>query len=634
MPTPADILKKYWGYSSFRPVQQDIIQSVLDGKDTLALLPTGGGKSVCFQVPALVQEGICIVVSPLIALMKDQVDNLVRRGISATTINSTMSFKEIDIALDSCVYGGIKFLYLSPERLGTELVRERIKKMKVNLLAIDEAHCISQWGHDFRPSYLQIAEIRELIPNTPVLALTASATPETVDDIQFQLLFKHQNVLRQSFARSNLAYVVRYETNKLGKLLEICNSIPGSGLVYVRNRRATKQIADFLIRNKISANHYHAGLNTAERAGVQQRWIDDKTRIIVCTNAFGMGIDKPNVRFVVHMDLPDSPEAYFQEAGRAGRDGQRAFGALLYAESDATEARVKFEKTFPPILEIKRIYKALSNYLSVAEGSGEGATFDFDLNHFCEYYKLDIVVTFSALKLLEKEGYITLTDAVYQPPRLFIPINHEALYNFQVQNPKMDAFIKIILRLYGGVFEQYVNIKEQDIARSGKIKTDEVINLLNLLKKQNIVDYVKATDKPQIIFMRPVVSEKNLFIYEKYHKLKLAYEKRLDAFLSYVQTKNKCRSIMLLEYFGETAAEPCGHCDYCVEKNKVEPAPSEIKILTEKVLIVVDTNNPRPDALIKLMQGEDTDLVKNILATLIEDGHILISPEGKLSVRE
>lgn len=634
MPTPADILKKYWGYDSFRPVQEDIIQSVLDGKDTLALLPTGGGKSVCFQVPALMQEGICIVVSPLIALMKDQVDNLSRRGITATTINSTMSFKEIDIALDSCVYGGVKFLYLSPERLGTELVRERIKKMKVNLLAIDEAHCISQWGHDFRPSYLQIAEIRELIPNTPVLALTASATPETVDDIQFQLLFKHQNVLRQSFARNNLAYVVRYETNKLNKLLEICNSIPGSGLVYVRNRRATKQIADFLIRNKISANHYHAGLNTAERAGVQQRWIDDKTRIIVCTNAFGMGIDKPNVRFVVHMDLPDSPEAYFQEAGRAGRDGQRAFGALLYADSDAAEAQVKFEKTFPPIPEIKRIYKALTNYLAVAEGSGEGATFDFDLNHFCEYYKLDVVVTFSALKLLDKEGYITVTDAVFQPARLFIPINHAALYNFQVQNPKMDTFIKIILRLYGGVFEHYVNIKEQDIARSGKIKTDEVINLLNLLKKQDIVDYVKATDKPQIIFMRPVVSEKNLFIYEKYHKLKLAYEKRLDALLSYVQTKNICRSIILLEYFGETAAEPCGHCDYCVEKNKAEPAAADIKALTAKILEIVEANNPRPDALIKLIPGTEPQLVKDILAVLIEDGHVLISPEGKLSVVE
>ncbi len=628
MPTPVDILKKYWGHDAFRPMQLEIIQAALDGKDTLALLPTGGGKSVCFQIPALLQPGICIVISPLIALMKDQVDNLTKRGIPAITVNSTMSFREIDIALDNCVYGDTKFLYLSPERLGTEIVRERIKKMKVNLLAVDEAHCISQWGHDFRPSYLQIAEIREWIPKVPVLALTASATEETVIDIQEQLLFKKKYVLRQSFYRENLAYVVRYENNKLTKLLEICQSIPGTGLVYVRNRRATKQIADHLIRNKISANYYHAGLTNIERAAIQSRWLENKTRIIVCTNAFGMGIDKPDVRFVVHMDLPDSPEAYFQEAGRAGRDGQRAFAALLYADNDAKEAQSKFEKSYPPIAEIKRIYKALTSYFRVAEESGNGATFDFDLNHFCDYYKLDAVVTFSALKLLEKEGYIVLTDAVYQPSRLFVTINHGALYNFQVQNPKVDTFIKTLLRLYGGLFEHYVNIKEADIARSLKIKIDNVIDGLRNLQKQGILDYVKATDKPQIIYTRPAVSEQNLSLYENYHKLKLAAEKRLTALLNYTQNKNACRSVMLLEYFGETTTQPCGHCDYC-QANKAAPV-EPIAEVTEKILSIIEEANPRPADLPALLAATEPTLIKNILKTLLDDGHIALSPEWKL----
>jgi ATP-dependent DNA helicase RecQ len=632
MPTPAQILKQYWNYESFRPLQEEVVQAVLDGKDTLALMPTGGGKSICFQVPALVKEGICIVISPLIALMQDQVNNLVNRGINAVTVNSTMSFREIDLVLDNCIYGNIKFLYLSPERLNTELVRERIKKMNVNLLAVDEAHCISQWGHDFRPSYLKIAEIRDILPKTPILALTASATPNTVEDIQKQLLFKKKNVISKSFARQNIAYIVRYEDNKLGKLLEICNNVKGSGIVYVRNRRATKDIADYLRRHNINTAFYHAGLEIAARNLQQADWINNKVRVIVCTNAFGMGIDKPDVRFVVHLDVPDSPEAYFQEAGRAGRDEEKAYAVMLYGTHDAEDAQKRFEKAFPPIDEIKRVYKALSSYLFLAEGSGMGQVFDFDLQHFCSYYKLDALTAYSSLKLLEKEGYLELTEGVFKPARLHIFRSHADLYNYQVQNPNMDAFIKVVLRMYGGLFEQYVNITERAIARSAGIKDDKAVFLLELLKKHEIWDYVKAGDKPQIILTRPYATEKQLHLSEDmYWKLKRGYEARMQAIVNYATQKTRCRSSMLLEYFGEKDATNCGVCDYCLaEKN---PPKSEIQLLTEQVINVIAQHAPLPSQVIKHLEQTDTDLLKNVLSALLDDGHIILQPDGRLAIK-
>lgn len=613
-------------------MQEDIVNSVLEGKDTLALLPTGGGKSICFQVPGLVKEGICIVVSPLIALMQDQVNNLVKRGINAVTVNATMSYREIDIVLDNCIYGNIKFLYLSPERLGTELVRERIKKMKVSLVAIDEAHCISQWGHDFRPSYLKIAEVRELLPKTPVLALTASATAETVDDIQKQLHFKQKNVISKSFARENLAYIVRYEDSKLAKLMEICHNVKGSGIVYVRNRRATKDIADYLRRQNINAAFYHAGLEIAARNLQQNDWIQNKVRVIVCTNAFGMGIDKPDVRFVVHLDVPDSPEAYFQEAGRAGRDGEKAYAVLLYGNNDGEDAEKRYEKAFPPIEEIKRVYKALSSYYFIAEGGAFGQAFEFDLQHFCSYYKFDALLVFNSLKLLEKEGYLELTEALYKPSRVFITISHSDLYNYQVQNPKMDGFIKTLLRLYGGMFEQYVNINERALARGAGIKDEQAIYNLELLKKQEVLDYVKATDKPQIIFTMPYASEKQLRMSDDmYWKLKASYEKRMKALLYYASIKTRCRNVMLLEYFGETNAKECGVCDYCSAK-KQKPK-SELLELSKQILKVIEEHKPRPDQVMQHLENTDGDILKEVLSALLDDGHIILSPDGHLSVR-
>jgi ATP-dependent DNA helicase RecQ len=504
--------------------------------------------------------------------------------------------------------------------------------MKVNLLAVDEAHCISQWGHDFRPSYLKIAEIREIIPNTPILALTASATAETVDDIQKQLLFKKKNSISKSFARENLAYIVRYEDSKLAKLMEICHNVKGSGIVYVRNRRATKDIADYLRRQNINAAFYHAGLDMAVRRLQQNDWLKNKVRVIVCTNAFGMGIDKPDVRFVVHLDVPDSPEAYFQEAGRAGRDGEKAYAVMLFGSNDDEDAEKRFEKAFPPIDEIKRVYKALSSYYFLAEGSGGGQAFEFDIQHFCSYYKFDALLVFNSLKLLEKEGYLELTEAVFKPSRVFITISHADLYNYQIQNPKMDGFIKTLLRLYGGMFEQYVNVNERAIARGAALKDEQVIYNLELLKKQEVLDYVKATDKPQIIFTQPYATEKQLRMSEDmYWKLKAGYEKRMKALLYYATIKTRCRNVMLLEYFGEQNAAECGHCDYCISK-KQKPK-SELTELTVRVLSVIEEYTPRPDQVLQHLENADGDMLKKVLRALLDDGHIILSPDGHLSLR-
>jgi ATP-dependent DNA helicase RecQ len=393
-----EILEKYWGFKNFRPLQEEIINAVLNGKDTLALLPTGGGKSICFQVPAMLKEGICIVVSPLIALMKDQVDNLLNKGIKAIAITSSMHKREIDIALDNCIHGNIKFLYLSPERLETEIVQVRLQKMNISLIAIDEAHCISQWGYDFRPSYLKIELLRELLPKTPVLALTATATKEVVKDIQEKLHFKKENVFQESFERKNVAYIVLNEEDKLARLLKLATNVKGTGIVYVRNRKTTQDIANYLISNQLSADFYHAGLDTKTREQKQNNWIQNKTRIIVCTNAFGMGIDKPDVRFVAHIDLPDSLEAYFQEAGRAGRDGKKSFAVLLYNASDKINLERNIELNFPTIDEIRQTYQALANYYQIATGAGLGTTYNFDITAFCDNYKLQAITVFNSLK--------------------------------------------------------------------------------------------------------------------------------------------------------------------------------------------------------------------------------------------
>lgn len=568
---PQEVLLKYWGYASFRPMQEEIIHSVLEGNDTLALLPTGGGKSICFQVPAMLREGVCIVVSPLIALMKDQVANLRKRGIKAVAIFSGQSASEIDTAVDNCVYGDIKFLYLSPERLKTELLRTRIPKMNVNLLAIDEAHCISQWGYDFRPPYLEIAEIRELLPKTPVLALTATATKEVMKDVCQRLSFKNENIFVKSFVRDNLTYAAIKEENKLERLQRICTKVPGTGIVYVRNRRKTREISDYLQSKGIAADFYHAGLDSPTRDQKQLAWTSEKTRIIVSTNAFGMGIDKPNVRFVVHMDLPDSPEAYFQEAGRAGRDEKKAYAVLLFNDSDIIDLERFFENSFPPVEFIKKVYNLLGNYFQLAVGTGKDRTYEFILNDFCQKYSLERVTSFNALRFLEKEGYITLSEALANPSRLLILLNKEELYRFTVSNRFYDALLKVLLRSYTGLFTEFTRIDENDLARRTTSKKEDVVKHLKKLHQMRVLHYEPANTQPTLTFVAGRQNPGAISISkETYQSRKLFANQRLKAMKQYVLSEHRCRNLLLLEYFGEKSSTRCGKCDVCLERNKLD----------------------------------------------------------------
>jgi ATP-dependent DNA helicase RecQ len=622
------ILHRYWGFSSFRSIQEEIIQSVYDGHDTLALMPTGGGKSITFQVPALAKEGICIVVTPLIALMKDQVENLKRRDIKAVAIHSGMTRHEIEIQLDNCAYGDFKFLYLSPERLDTELFKVRLRKLNVNLIAIDESHCISQWGYDFRPSYMKIAELRNLLPNTPFLALTATATPEVAEDIQNRLKFKEKNLIQMSFERKNLVYLVRNVEDKIKYLIKIINSIPGSGIIYTRNREKTKEIAQMLKKEGISADYYHAGLSSDMRSIRQDDWQKGKTRIIVSTNAFGMGIDKPDVRFVVHIDLPDSPEAYFQEAGRAGRDLHLAYAILLYNESDKAKIEQRIEANFPETDEIKKTYQALGSYLNIAIGAGKDEIYDFNLMDFASTYKINTVKTYNSLKFLEREGYIELTDELDNPSRLIFTINRQDLYKYQVANAEMDKFIKVLLRAFAGVFSQYVNIDEAYIAKASGIPSQTVIENLKTLSKQKIINYIPRKKTPLVIFTTERLDEKNLLLsYENYRLRKERFLKRIDALLDYASNSTKCRSQFLLEYFGDTNSSRCGKCDVCTFRNELDLSKIEFDNILEKIkeLLLhhpttlenlVDSIKQKPDKTLKVIHF----LIDNKKINRTEDG--------------
>ena len=508
---PQEILEKYWGHKTFRSLQEDIIASVLNKKDTLALLPTGGGKSICFQVPALCVEGLCLVVSPLIALMKDQVFNLRKKGIEAYALYAGQSRSEMDRILDNCAYGQVKFLYLSPERLKSQKIKERIKGMNVSLLAIDEAHCISQWGYDFRPAYLEISEIRAQLKSVPVIALTATATDKVVGDIQKKLLFdKDAQVFQKSFSRSNLSYVVVYEENKMSKMLEILNTVQGSAVIYVQNRKACRDIAYFLYQRGISAEYYHAGRSGDIREKVQQRWIDDEVRVIVATNAFGMGIDKPDVRLVIHLSLPESLEAYFQEAGRAGRDERKAFAVLLYNGADRLALNEKYDKSYPELKFVKKVYQALGSYFQIAVGAGEGSSFDFELPVFCKQYQMDPVSTLNALKILVKEGYVFLTEAVYEPSKLKIIIAKDQLYDYLLKNDSMDKLLKMILRNYQGAFDHAISIREGQLAIFLELSQEALLLKLNKLQMDGVIQYSPQKDKPQLIFTSERLSLDNL----------------------------------------------------------------------------------------------------------------------------
>jgi ATP-dependent DNA helicase RecQ len=616
------ILEKYWGFNTFRPLQEDIVKATISGKDTLALLPTGGGKSICFQVPALAMEGICIVISPLIALMKDQVANLKKKNIKAEAIYSGMHPKEIDIILDNCIYGNIKFLYVSPERLKTEIFKVRLQKMNVNLIAVDEAHCISQWGYDFRPPYLEIAELRNILPKVTFLALTATATPDVVDDIQFQLKFKKKHVLQKSFNRSNLAYVVFYEENKLNRLLNIAQKVPGTGVVYVRNRKKTKDVSDFLNKNGISADFYHAGLDNNTRDKKQDNWINNQTRIIVSTNAFGMGIDKPDVRFVVHIDLPDSLEAYFQEAGRAGRDEKKAYGIVLYDNNDILNLEERTTKSFPEINNIKSVYTSLGNYYQLAIGSGKGETFEFQINQFCERYKLDTLLVYNSLKFIEKEGFITLNDAVFQPSKIKFTVSHNELLKLKSAKQNDMFFIDLLLRMYAGLFEDYKKIQETDIAKKLKTDTKNVIQRLKKLDELKIISYIPRSQAPTITFIEERLAPKNFVIQKKNYddRKKIALTKS-ESVIKYVQNES-CRSMQLLNYFGEKNTQTCGICDVCLQRNKINLTDKKYELLSKQIIEIIKLKPIKINELIKIINIQKEEEIIKVIEWMIDNESI------------
>ncbi len=586
--TPHEVLQQYWGYSAFRPLQEDIVQTVLQGGDALVLMPTGGGKSLCFQVPTLVMEGVCIVVTPLIALMKDQVEQLKRRGIPAAAIYSGMHWREIDSTLDNCIYGNTKFLYVSPERLQTEIVIERAKQMKVCLLAVDEAHCISAWGYDFRPPYLQIADFRAILPQSvPVIALTASATPDVQADIVDRLVMRpgpdgHPTVFRQTFARPNLSYSALTESDKEVRLLKILSNVRGSAIVYVRSRRQTQQVAEFLYRNNISADFYHAGLTTQQRDEKQTAWIDDRIRVIVATNAFGMGIDKPNVRVVVHLDVPDTPEAYYQEAGRAGRDGQKAYAVLLHTDADLTTVEARTEQQYPPVELLKRTYQALANYTAVPTGGGQFASYDFDMPTFVSTFQLPSQDTHFALKQLQHEGFIDLTESYFRPSRAMMSLNNRELYEFQLRNPNYEPFVKLLLRMYGGeLFTDFITISETALARAFFIDQKEIVALLKQLHERGILIYEQQKDKPQLTFLTPRIDANQLPIDTRLlTERKQRAMTKVRAMVAYVQNPVQCRTRLLQAYFGENPSQPCGICDNCL---KQKPRPEQTDAVREQV---------------------------------------------------
>lgn len=628
------ILKKYWGYDAFRPLQEDIIKSVAAGNDCLGLMPTGGGKSLTFQVPALSRPGLCIVVTPLIALMKDQVENLRKREIRAMAVYSGMSRDEIDIAFENCINGDYKFLYVSPERLSTELFIARLKRMKVSLIAVDEAHCISQWGYDFRPSYLQIADLRDHLPESPVLALTATATPLVVDDIMDKLRFKGRNVFKMSFERTNLRYTVRETEDKMKSLLKIVEYIPGTGIVYVRNRKKTREISEFLKQNNVVSDYYHAGLRNDVRMDRQKSWTVGKTRVIIATNAFGMGIDKPDVRFVVHMDLPDSLEAYFQEAGRAGRDGKNSFAVLLWNNSDKVNMSRRVETHFPPIKEVKRIYQALGNFLRVPYHEGKGSSFDFNLGQFCAHYKLNIMQAYHALKLLEGEGYIELIDEVDQQSKVHILATRDNLYKFQISNAQFDPFIKLLLRSYSGLFSDFISIDEKTLARNASTEVRVIFEYLNKLNNLGILRYIPRKNNPVVVFTTERMDESSLFISAAgYKDKKDRYISRLESVFEYASSRSKCRSQILLGYFGDKNPLMCGTCDLCLKKNELDMTQFEFDKLVEKIREVVINYKPVLNQLMDRGEFREEKTLK-VIRWLLDNGRLVTGGDNTLLWKE
>ena len=626
------ILKQYWGYDQFRDLQGDIIRSIASGKDTLGLMPTGGGKSLTFQVPTMAMEGICIVVTPLIALMKDQVENLKKRGIAAAAIYSGMTQKDIMLTLDNSVFGAYKFLYVSPERLATPIFMQKIVQATVCMIAVDESHCISQWGYDFRPSYLRIADIREILPNVPVLALTATATPEVVDDIQKQLQFGEPNLFQKSFQRSNLVYVVRTVEDKDVNLLKILNSVPGTSVVYVRNRKKTKEIADFLNSNGISAENFHAGLKNETKDAKQSRWKSGETRVIVSTNAFGMGIDKAEVRTVVHMDLPDSVEAYFQEAGRAGRDEKKAFAVLLYNNGDAIKMRKRVTDTFPGKDMVRKVYEALGNYLQMGVGSGLDKVFAFDITDFCTKFKLPILIAYNCLKIVQQAGYIELTDEQDSASRLLFIANKDDLYKSKL-TPDQDKLIHILLRSYTGLFTDLATINEDTIGKRLTWTREKVYEQLVMLGKEHIIQYIPRKKTPYLTFVHERVETSRLALgKEAYDDRRDRYIARVKSVLDYAKEETICRSQILLAYFGEKETLACGKCDICRKRIETELTPQDMETIRVLVVETITNEELSINEMIKLIPFKEPKALKGI-RFMIDNGLMEENERMKLRLK-
>ena len=625
-------LERYWGYTSFREGQMAIIQSVMDRRDTLALMPTGGGKSLTYQVPTLAREGLCIVVTPLIALMKDQVDRLRRMGVSATAIHSGMSYTQIDNALDNCVYGDVKFLYVAPERLATEAFRLRVQRMKVSLLAVDEAHCISQWGYDFRPSYLRIAELRQHLKDVPVLALTASATEMVAKDIMHHLGFQEPNILRSSFARPNLSYAVRHTDDKQEQLLRVINNVGGSGIVYMRSREGCEQLCETLRNQGISASYYHAGLPHAERSMRQEEWTSGKVRVMVATNAFGMGIDKADVRFVVHFTMCDSLESYYQEAGRAGRDGQRSYAVLLSSSDDSSKITKRFDAEFPPLEEVKSIYEKICDFVQVAVGDGLYASFIFNIHEFCRRERIYIGKVRAAINLLEQNDYLTLTEEMENPARIHFCISRDELYRIRVGRNELDHIIRIILRLYNGVFTEFRPIDERSIASASGYTIERVKELLKRMWQLRIIRYIPANSSPMLFFNEERLPTKDLYISpETYVHRKELMAERFENMLHYAEQQTECRSVVLQRYFGDTEASACGTCDVCLATKRREK--SDGKALSESILHLLSREPMNVKELCRELKHSPEKVIAAV-DKLKTDGKISAQISGKLIIIE